>query len=60
MESQREIVRNMTTKIGKEIFKNDGNDSFMIWELVYRIMSVADRAEETADRIITISMKLVE
>ncbi len=60
VESQREIVREMTTKMGKEIFRKEETDSFMLWELVYRIMSVADRAEETADRIITISMKLVE
>ncbi len=60
VENEREKVRESAVSLGKEIFRKEGKDSYMLWELVYRIMSVADKAEETSDRIITITMKLVE
>ena len=61
VEDRREKVRDIIRILGKEIFKDkDSTDAFMLWELCYRIMSVADRAEEASDRIMTISMKLIE
>ena len=61
VEDRRENVRDVIHTLGKEIFKEkNSTDAFMLWELVYRIMSVADRTEEASDRIMTITMKLVE
>ena len=61
VEDKREKVRDLTHSLGKEIFKGkNATDIFILWELIYRIMSVADKAEEASDRIMTITMKLVE
>lgn len=60
VDQERQEVRKIAKSLGKLIFSADHMESYMLWELVYRIMSVADRAEETADRIITITIKMIE
>jgi predicted phosphate transport protein (TIGR00153 family) len=60
VENERELAREVAKNLGKEIFSKDCTESYMLWELVYRIMSVADTAEEASDRMITITIKLVE
>jgi predicted phosphate transport protein (TIGR00153 family) len=60
VDQERDEVREIATNLGKKIFGGNLKDSQMLWELVYRIMSVADRAEEASDRIVRITMSLIE
>jgi predicted phosphate transport protein (TIGR00153 family) len=60
VEGERELAREAAKNLGKDIFSKEGAETYMLWELVYRIMSVADTAEEASDRMITITIKLVE